>query len=246
MERFQDPFVGPGRVPTGPIREHLNTRHPSALADGARSKLHVAVTRARHGAAFVVLPGEAADRSRACWERHGTFMYWKRRGGGYEQDALARYCRGRATARVQTRGTCMQKIEVRLEDDLTGGPAVETVQFGVDGANYELDLNEKHAADLRRKLAPFVERARLAQRRHTRGTSRTAASRERSRQIRAWAEQQGFDVADHGRLPANVIKEYERAMGGGQAANQPPSRSSGRRGRKLFRRPAMAVLQPGW
>jgi hypothetical protein len=141
----------------------------------------------------------------------------------------------------------MQKIEVRLEDDLSGGPAVETVQFGVDGANYEVDLNEKHAADLHRKLAPYIERARLSQRRHTRaGASRTAASRERSRQIRAWAEQQGLDVADHGRLPANVIQEYERAMGRSQAANQPMARSSGRRGTKLFRHPGITVAQRGW
>jgi hypothetical protein len=107
----------------------------------------------------------------------------------------------------------MQKVGVRLEDDLTGGPADETVHFGVDGRAYEIDLNAKHAANFRNLLGPFVERARLARARRPRTTSRTTASRERSREIRAWAEQHGFAVAGHGRLPRNVIEEYDRSHG---------------------------------
>jgi len=40
--------------PTTPIRTYLRTRDPSGLAAEARSKLYVAVTRARHSAAFVI------------------------------------------------------------------------------------------------------------------------------------------------------------------------------------------------
>jgi hypothetical protein len=54
----------------------------------------------------------------------------------------------------------MQRVEVRLEDDLTGGPADETLRFGVDGREYELDLNARHATEFRRQLAQFVEHAR--------------------------------------------------------------------------------------
>jgi hypothetical protein len=32
-----------------------------------------------------------------------------------------------------------RKITVALEDDLDGGPAVETVRFSVGGAEYEID-----------------------------------------------------------------------------------------------------------
>lgn len=105
----------------------------------------------------------------------------------------------------------MQKVEVELEDDLTGGPADETLMFGVDGRDYEIDLNAKHAASFRKQLAAFVGRARLAPR-HRRGlTPRSASTREHSRQIRAWAERHGFEVAEYGRLPVHVIQEYERA-----------------------------------
>jgi DNA helicase II / ATP-dependent DNA helicase PcrA len=40
--------------PTRPIERYLETKDPSVLADEARSKLYVAITRARHSVAFVL------------------------------------------------------------------------------------------------------------------------------------------------------------------------------------------------
>ncbi len=48
-----------------------------------------------------------------------------------------------------------QKVTVALEDDLDGGPAVETVRFGFGGAEYEIDLSKKNAAAFRKKMTPF-------------------------------------------------------------------------------------------
>ena len=123
----------------------------------------------------------------------------------------------------------MQRTEVLLEDDLTGGPAEETVKFAVDDTGYELDLNARNAADLRRRFAPFVEHARLARpRRRSRARTRTAANRERTRQMRAWAEQQGIAIAHRGRLPRHVIQEYEQARGGVQPAKPGTARTTTR------------------
>ena len=36
-----------------------------------------------------------------------------------------------------------QKVTIVLEDDLTGGPAEETVRFAFEGTDYEIDLNGK-------------------------------------------------------------------------------------------------------
>jgi Lsr2 len=128
----------------------------------------------------------------------------------------------------------MQRVEVQLEDDLTGGPADETVEFGIDGRTYAVDLNARHAAEFRRQLGRFVERARPARSR-ARGAIRTAASRERSRQIRAWAEQQGLAIAEHGRLPSNVVREYEAARNGDQPTRR--TRRSPAKGRGRSKRP---------
>ena len=104
-----------------------------------------------------------------------------------------------------------QKITVELQDDLDGGPADETVRFGVDGAEYEIDLSKKNAAALRRTLAPFIDHARRAGRGQRRRLGRTPASRERSGDIRAWAKDQGIAVSERGRIPASVVEQYEAA-----------------------------------
>ena len=38
-----------------------------------------------------------------------------------------------------------QKVTVALEDDLDGGPADETMRFGFEGTDYEIDLSAKNA-----------------------------------------------------------------------------------------------------
>ena len=102
-----------------------------------------------------------------------------------------------------------QKITVALEDDLDGGPADETVRFGLGGAEYEIDLSKRNATEFRRQLAPFIEHARRAGRGARRRPGRTASSRERSADIRAWAKDQGITVSDRGRIPASVAEQYE-------------------------------------
>jgi hypothetical protein len=106
-----------------------------------------------------------------------------------------------------------QKITVELEDDLDGGPADQTVRFGVDGAEYEIDLSKKNSAALRRTLAPFIDHARKAGRGQRRRPGR-AASRQRSGDIRAWAQDQGIAVSARGRIPASVAEQYQAATNG--------------------------------
>ena len=107
-----------------------------------------------------------------------------------------------------------QKVTVTLEDDLTGGPADETVRFAVDGTDYEIDLSAKNAAAFGTLLAPYVEHARTAGPVQGRRTGRTAASRQRSGDIRAWAKEHGLAVSERGRIPASVVEQYHAAGGG--------------------------------
>ena len=104
-----------------------------------------------------------------------------------------------------------QKVTVALEDDLDGGPADQTVRFGLDGAEYEIDLSSRNAVAFRAQLAPFTERARKPGRGPRSGPGRSTSSRERSGGVRAWARNQGIAVSDRGRIPASVIEQYEAA-----------------------------------
>jgi len=72
------------------------------------------------------------------------------------------------------------KITVVLEDDLDGGPADETVRFGLDGVDYEIDLNKQNARAFRRQLASFLIHARRARPQQRRQSARTSASPRRN------------------------------------------------------------------
>jgi hypothetical protein len=107
-----------------------------------------------------------------------------------------------------------QKVTVSLEDDLTGGPAKETVRFAFDGTDYEIDLNAKNAAAFGQQLAPYLAHARKAGRTQPRRAGRAMAGRQRSGDIRAWAKEHGLAVSDRGRIPAGVLEQYHEAAGG--------------------------------
>ena len=107
-----------------------------------------------------------------------------------------------------------QKITVALEDDIDGGPADETVRFGLGGAEYEIDLSTKNATAFRRQFAPFIEHGRRTGRGQRRRPGRTVSNRERSADIRAWAKDQGITVSDRGRIAASVAEQYEAATEG--------------------------------
>ena len=106
-----------------------------------------------------------------------------------------------------------QRVIVTLEDDLGGGPADETVHFAFGGAEYEIDLTAKNAKTFRKKLAPFIEHARKAGRSPSRRPGRAAGSRQRSGDIRAWANDHGIAVSARGRIPASVVEQYQAAKG---------------------------------
>jgi len=121
--------------------------------------------------------------------------------------------------------TVAQIREVRLVDDLDGDAADETVEFGIDGKNYEIDLSKENASRLRDVLADFVSAARRAGGRR-RGSSagtggpsggagsaprgRTAIDREQNQAIREWARKRGMKVSDRGRIPAEVLEAYHK------------------------------------
>ncbi|MFI7494038.1 Lsr2 family protein [Kocuria sp. M4R2S49] len=102
-----------------------------------------------------------------------------------------------------------QTVKIILEDDLDGGPAEETVRFGLDGAQYEIDLSEENAAKLRDAVRPFIAKARRAQSKQTPKQARpTGKSNPDTAAIRQWARENGHPVSDRGRIHQDVQKAY--------------------------------------
>jgi hypothetical protein len=118
-----------------------------------------------------------------------------------------------------------QVTEVRLVDDLDGGEAAESIAFGLDGKNFEIDLSEMHAAELREVLARFVGAARRAGGSSVQVTRQKSASPSRSREettaIREWANANGHEVSSRGRIPSSVLEAYENRGSAPALAEEP-------------------------
>ena len=96
---------------------------------------------------------------------------------------------------------------VTLIDDVDGTDAVETIRFALDGVEYEIDLSEKNATEMRDALALWVGSAR-----RTKGGKRRSAPREKPdydpAEVRKWARSQGIQVAARGRLDQGIVAAY--------------------------------------
>jgi hypothetical protein len=117
-----------------------------------------------------------------------------------------------------------RKVQVILSDDLDEDlPADETVSFGLDGTNYEIDLAEKNAKELRDAFSRYISAARKVGRGNggrqasssssgsTRPRGGGRMDREQAGAIREWARKNGHEVSDRGRIPGSVVEAYEAA-----------------------------------
>ena len=109
-----------------------------------------------------------------------------------------------------------KQVITLLTDDLDGGEADRTVEFGLDGVNYTIDLSEKNAGKLRKALDPYLAVATRAGRGggDGRAARRTAppvsvrSSRDQNQAIREWANKNGYEVSERGRIPSSIVEAY--------------------------------------
>jgi Lsr2 len=108
---------------------------------------------------------------------------------------------------------------VVLTDDLDGSEATQTLNYTVDGQEYEIDLSEDNIQQFHEALEPFVSKSRQVERqaapaRRGSGNGRrrsSAGGRDDIPQIRAWAESQEMDVSARGRVKKEIIDAYDEA-----------------------------------
>lgn len=106
-----------------------------------------------------------------------------------------------------------QRVHVILEDDIDGSEASETIQFALDGVNYEIDLNDENAAKLRDSLASWVGHARRVsgRKQQTKSTTSRGTGRQDLNAIRDWGRANGYTVSDRGRISSDLLQAYEAA-----------------------------------
>lgn len=109
-----------------------------------------------------------------------------------------------------------QKVLVQLIDDLDGSAPddVTTVQFGLDGVTYEIDLSDSNADRLRDLLADYIGSARRTGGRVRRGArpgQGGGPANNDAGAIREWAQANGIELAARGRIPSHVAESYRQA-----------------------------------
>lgn len=96
-----------------------------------------------------------------------------------------------------------RRTREELIDDLDGtSQADETIEFGMDGICYEIDLSGTHAAAMREQMAVYVRAGRRSTRRRRRRDAVDPA------QVRRWARERGITIGRRGRVPAKVIAQF--------------------------------------
>ena len=93
-----------------------------------------------------------------------------------------------------------QKVQTLFVDDLDGSEAEGTVRFGLDGTEYEIDLNAQHARQLRDALSRYVAAGRrvgAGTRRPARGGRKAQPNALNTTEVREWAKTQVLQLLFH-------------------------------------------------
>ncbi|MFH8595377.1 Lsr2 family protein [Streptomyces rimosus] len=108
-----------------------------------------------------------------------------------------------------------QKIVTIYTDDLTGEETTEaaTHTLAVDGVGYEIDLTPDSYDKLLEAIGPFLKAGRRQGRIKGATGARKAkpTSGDDTAKIRAWAKENGYNVNDRGRVPAEIREAYAKA-----------------------------------
>ncbi|SIL71172.1 Protein lsr2 precursor [Mycobacteroides abscessus subsp. abscessus] len=125
-----------------------------------------------------------------------------------------------------------RKTTVTLIDDIDENrTADETVEFGIDGITYEIDLANVNAEKLRKQIEEWAQHARRVGGRSRRGTHRGSGrgparmDREQSAAIRTWAAKNGHKVSTRGRIPEEVVNAYNNGAHGTPQAEETKARA---------------------
>ena len=106
-----------------------------------------------------------------------------------------------------------QRIEiVRYTDDLTGDELTEgdheRIRFTFDGKPRVIDLSADNAQAFRGDLARWMDASRPDDRKR----ATTSRPKRDTATIRAWAQANGYEVSDRGRIPAHVEEAFNAAQ----------------------------------
>jgi hypothetical protein len=139
-----------------------------------------------------------------------------------------------------------QQVITKYTDDLDGSEASGSLEFSLDGREYEIDLSDANAARLRDALAPFVAAARRSggggRGRQVspspKPRSSSGRSREETLEMRRWLRENGYQVSDRGRIPNESVQAYRSKTPALTEGNDQPTEPNSTHGHAPVFQPA--------
>lgn len=113
-----------------------------------------------------------------------------------------------------------ERVVRQLIDDIDGSDisdgAGERVEFSLRGVTYQIDLSNANVTKLDKALKPYLAAATKvgsarSKRTKTASKGNGTSSPEQLAAIRDWARDNGYEVADRGRIKTEVIEAFEAA-----------------------------------
>lgn len=113
----------------------------------------------------------------------------------------------------------MSTKEIRISD-LSGEPDAVATHIAFDGDLYEVDLTDDEREEVAHLVGVYLNAGRRI------GPVQVAGTKQKQREvpettydereeIKRWARKNGFDIAERGRIPKNVMKAWYAAQGKG-------------------------------
>lgn len=108
-----------------------------------------------------------------------------------------------------------KKVTTMLVDDFDKSTPAETVEFSLEGVDYEIDLSDANADQLRSDLQRYIEAGRKVGRRGVRIGRRSKQRHEHLQNAREWLRANGHAIGVRGRVPQEMLRLYESAQATG-------------------------------
>lgn len=130
-----------------------------------------------------------------------------------------------------------KRVTVTLFDDLNPELEAETERtFTIDGMEYHLDLSQKNAEQFDSELDKWIQVATSSRVGRTRTPAKRSSSSKNTysggeaglplAEIRAWAQEKGIEIADRGRVSAEVVRAWKADQEAPAADNKPAAKKA--------------------
>lgn len=107
-----------------------------------------------------------------------------------------------------------QRVLVQILDDLNGEEGAEPIAYSYGGYDYEIDLTEENQEAFFEAIRVYIEASRTTSKRKSRGKKHkleVVTDTIDPAAIRAWAQQNGYEVSERGRIPRAIVDAYNQA-----------------------------------